>query len=152
PDVSAETRAVKASQERAEHSNLILRLIEDEFETIRSLDESSAHSGPSTPGTAPGSGADPLYDPSAPLRLDEFDRSNEPTPSPFGGSRLEPTPVPHPHSAPFSLHTPAQRPGSAPYPAADSGPMDLGLPRRNPLPWLVAALALVLAGIVYMLL
>lgn len=142
PEVlSAEARAAKpGGDERDENSNLILRLIEDEFETIRSLDESSMHSDPSSKhNLLGGSSADPLYDPSAPLRLDDFDRSNDPTPSPFGTPRYDPTPPPQPHSAPFAIGQ-----GAA---SGQVDPDDLEAGSKpNLVPWIIALTVVVLGG------
>lgn len=101
----------------ARGSNLILRLIDDEFAEIRSLDSDSGQNGPTT-------GSQPLdglvsgvpgmsdYDPSAPLSLSEFG-GNDLSPAP-DGEPAEPTPVPAPGSAPMSR--PAMVTGASPAP------------------------------------
>ncbi|MEX1368751.1 MAG: protein kinase [Nannocystaceae bacterium] len=125
-------------EQKPDDSNLILKLIEDEFADIRSLDDEE--DGPPT-------GSQPLtslsdYDPSAPLSLGDFD-AGDLSPAPTG-PESEPTPVPAPGSAPIRVDdddAPSARP-----------PMNTG-PMKSPAPrggmgagiW-VALLAVLLAG------
>jgi eukaryotic-like serine/threonine-protein kinase len=115
-DLRRETPSVEESTARGQ--NVILRLIDDEFANIRSLD--SGEQGPPT-GSMPldlgstGLGGMAGYDPSAPLRVHEFDGdspppgNNEPTPVPTRGvAAMRPRP---PLSPPLP---PAQRRSLAP--------------------------------------
>lgn len=122
-------RTAPAPEAAANESNLILRLIDDEFAEIRSLDDS---------GNGPPTGSQPIqslvagYDPSAPLRLDDFsDDDNSPAPR----ADRDPTPVPAPGSAP--MRTPRGRADSMSPPPAKSGSLT---------PWLLLALALAAGG------
>ncbi|MEM6997260.1 MAG: hypothetical protein AAF721_42540, partial [Myxococcota bacterium] len=118
-------------------SNLILRLIDDEFAEIRSLDD-EGDDGPAT-GSLPldalvgGSGVPGMsgYDPSAPLSLSEFG-GNDLSPAP-PGEASEPTPVPAPGSAPMAR------------PAHPTGPSPAPRQRSVALP-LVAVLFVLLGG------
>lgn len=87
-------------QQKVDDSNVILKLIEDEFADIRSLGDGDEEGGPPT-------GSQPLtslsdYDPSSPLRLDGFD-AGDLSPAPSGPGEAEPTPVPAPGSAPMRM-------------------------------------------------
>ncbi|MCH9689019.1 MAG: protein kinase [Deltaproteobacteria bacterium] len=95
------SKQVLPAEPKPDESNLILKLIEDEFADIRSLDEQD--DGPPT-------GSQPLtslggYDPSAPLALDDFDNGDL-SPAPTGPGESEPTPVPAPGSAPMRVDGP----------------------------------------------
>lgn len=106
-------------------SNIILRLIDDEFAEIRSLDDSNGDTaatgslpldslvgGSSVPGMSD-------YDPSAPLSLSEFGDSD------LGAGQSEPTPTPVPPPAtPPPRHTGSS---PAPKPRSMALPMLLGL-------------------------
>lgn len=101
--LSAAAKAEKEARESdGETSNLILKLIADEFDNIRSLDEEDSVDPNKSPrvNNLLSSLDDSDYDPSAPLRLDEFD-SHEDART-LGSS--ETTPAPAPHSAPMHLH------------------------------------------------
>ncbi len=108
---------------KPDESNLILKLIEDEFADIRSLDE--ADEGPPT-------GSQPLaslggYDPSAPLAFSDFPGSDV-SPIPTGPGESEPTPVPAPGSSPIRVDTPEEGlPGSS----QPTGRMKSPAPRRG---------------------
>lgn len=97
---------------KPDESNLILKLIEDEFADIRSLDDDSEdEDGPPT-------GSMPLaslsgYDPSAPLSLGDFD-GGEVSPPPAGAGQADPTPVPSPGSAPMLMDGDADVPKPPP--------------------------------------
>jgi len=129
-------------QPKVDESNVILKLIEDEFADIRSLGDED-DSGPPT-------GSQPLtslsgYDPSAPLALDGFD-AGDLSPAPSGPGEAEPTPVPTPGSAPMRMDGADEshsrgKPGSSGVKQAPPPPK----PSASPLPW-VAALLLVLAA------
>ncbi|MCA9711526.1 MAG: protein kinase, partial [Myxococcales bacterium] len=118
-------------------SNVILKLIEDEFADIRSLEDDDE--GPPT-------GSQPLtslsdYDPSAPLPLSDFD-AGDLSPAPTGPGEAEATPPPAPGSAPMRVD---RREPSTPHPS-HSGGMKSPAPRpgSSPLPWVL--LLLVAAG------
>ncbi len=85
---------------KPDDSNLIVKLIEDEFADFRSLDAAEDEEGPPT-------GSQPLtslsdYDPSSPLALDGFD-AGDLSPTPTLPGEAEPTPVPAPGSAPMRV-------------------------------------------------
>ena len=120
----------------AKGSNLILRLIDDEFAEIRSLDDSNPENGPATgsqplDGLVGGDMSD--YDPSAPLALSEFGGSDL-SPAPHGGDPAEVTPVPAPGSAPMSR------------PKTPTGPSPAPKQRSMMLPLLVLLLVAAAAG------
>ncbi len=87
-----------ALQPKVDDSNVILKLIEDEFADIRSLGDEEE--GPPT-GSQPLTGFTD-YDPSSPLALDGFD-AGDLSPAPTGPGEAEPTPVPSPGSAPMRM-------------------------------------------------
>jgi serine/threonine protein kinase len=126
--------AAEAETSDPDRSNVILRLIEEEFTSFRSLDEDS---------DAPPTGSLPLdtlaggelrgYDPSAPLSLADFDGGES---SPAGG-RPDPTPPPSPQSSPMRMQMSAS--------SMSSGTM----PRRakpSMAPWLMLLLLAALGG------
>ncbi len=93
-DMRQKEPAPAPQQKKPEQGNVILRLIEEEFTTFKSIDEDS---------DAPELGSQPLdslmagnmpinYDPATPLALDDFDAGpssspdNEPTPPPAASS------------------------------------------------------------------
>jgi serine/threonine-protein kinase len=93
--------APSLEESTAQGGNLILRLIDDEFAEIRSLDDAAEidEGGPQTGSMPLQSLSDPFgFDPSAPLRLDDF----HPSASGSGEADADPTPVPAPGSAPMS--------------------------------------------------
>ncbi|MEM7157413.1 MAG: protein kinase [Myxococcota bacterium] len=118
-------KKTKPKQEpKANDSNLILKLIEDEFADIRSLDDDEE--GPPT-------GSMPLtslsgYDPSAPLALDDFG-AGDVSPAPTSPRESEPTPVPAPGSAP--MHMDGDEDAPVPRPTAHSGGMKSPAPRSG---------------------
>ena len=125
---------------KPDESNLILKLIEDEFADIRSLDEDE--DGPPT-------GSQPLaslgdYDPSSPLSLGDFD-AGDLSPAPSGPGEAELTPVPAPGSAPMRMDgddedVPTKRPPMA------SASMKSPAPRQGMGAGLWVMLLLVLAA------
>jgi eukaryotic-like serine/threonine-protein kinase len=130
-------------QPEPDDSNVILKLIEDEFADIRSLGHED-EGGPPT-------GSQPLtslsdYDPSSPLALDGFDAGDlSPTPSGRPGE-AEPTPPPAPGSAPMRMDG---RPDSAEDSLSGGGKSTPGSPTPKPgsaLPWVAALLLLAAAG------
>lgn len=133
-----------AQAPKPDDSNVILKLIEDEFADIRSLGDEEDDSGPPT-------GSQPLtslsdYDASTPL-IDGFD-AGELSPAPTGPGEAEATPVPAPGSAPMRVDG---KPDGADDKPSSSGrgksppPKPGPKPGMGPLPW-VAALLLAAAG------
>jgi serine/threonine protein kinase len=131
--ISELRRTTPRLEPTAGESNLILRLIDDEFAEIRSLDDS---------GNGPPTGSQPIeslvgrgYDPSAPLHLDDFPDDDSPPPR----RDRDPTPVPAPGSAP--MRQPSSRaPSPSPPPAARSGSLT---------PWIVLVGLLAAGGGAY---
>jgi eukaryotic-like serine/threonine-protein kinase len=127
---------------KPDESNVILKLIEDEFADIRSLGaDAEAEDGPPT-------GSEPLtsfsdYDPASPLALDGFD-AGELSPAPTGPGEAEATPVPAPGSAPMRVDGKPEAADDKPSSVteAPSPPPKQGM---GALPW-VAALLLAAAG------
>jgi serine/threonine-protein kinase len=134
PSPSPKEAAAAATSDPG-RSNMILRLIEEEFTSFRSLDEDS---------DAPPTGSMPLdtlaggqlaggYDPSAPLSHADFDGGSDSSPA---GGRPDPTPPPSPHSSPMHLQV-------------SSASMSQRLPQRNRssmAPWLMLLLIAALGG------
>jgi eukaryotic-like serine/threonine-protein kinase len=134
-------------------SNVILKLIEDEFADFRSLDADEG--GPPT-------GSQPLtsftdYDPSSPLALEGFD-AGDLSPAPSGPGEAEPTPVPAPGSSPIrvdgsedslsrgkpsSSGGPTQRPDRPDKPGQPGQPGPLGM---GALTWVALFLVLACGG------
>jgi serine/threonine-protein kinase len=128
-DVMSELRQELPSVEEstAKGENLILRLIDDEFAEIRSLD-AAEDSGPQTGSMPLQSLSDPFgFDPSAPLRLDDFGEDSP--------GDADPTPVPAPGSAPMSR----PKRGTGPGPAAPAK-------RSGSALWVLLLLVVVAAG------
>lgn len=122
-------------------SNLILKLIEDEFADIRSLGHEDE--GPPTGSQPLTSLAD--YDPSSPLPLGDFHAGDlSPAPSRRPGE-AEPTPPPAPGSAPMRV---GRREDSHPHPSTSGGSMRSPSPKRSmgPLPWVALVLLVMAAG------
>ena len=137
--------AAAAEQKAAEgdSGNLILSLIADEFETIKSLDEDS---------DAPAVGSQPLdlggelagYDPSAPLPIGYFDSVDgiDSDRSPAGG-QPDPTPPPNHNSASAPMHlSDAARSMTGPHSMVSPPPKSGG----SKAPIIVLLLLLILAG------
>jgi serine/threonine-protein kinase len=127
-----------AQQPKPDESNVILKLIEDEFADFRSLDDEE--DGPPT-------GSQPLtslsdYDPSSPLAIDGFD-AGDLSPAPTGPGEAEATPVPAPGSAPMRMDGRAD--GSDDKPGSSGSSHKPTTKPGSALPW-VAALLLVLAA------
>jgi len=118
-------------------ANVILRLIDDEFAEIRSLDDDNA---PET-GSQPLEGLGGDYDPSAPLSFAQFG-GEDGSPPPEGLDVAEPTPVPAPGSAPMTRPTP-----SAPPPVGVASPPPKS--RSMVLPLLIVTLLLGAGGGAY---
>ncbi|MCX4239592.1 serine/threonine protein kinase [Paraliomyxa miuraensis] len=136
------------TQPKADESNVILKLIEDEFADFRSIDDDDGgHPTGSQPLASLGD-----YDPSAPLALDGFDGgfdAGDLSPAPTGPGEAEPTPVPAPGSAPMRMDG---KEDSAPRKASQGGPSQ---PSRAPrqgmgmMPFLVLLLVLAAGGGAY---
>ncbi len=113
-DVLSEIRETAPPLEEAttKSGNLILRLIDDEFAEIRSLD--AVDSGPQTGSLPLQSLSEPFgFDPSAPLRLDDY----EDVPA----QDADQTPVPAPGSAPMNQPKDRSPAPSPPPPPTKSG-------------------------------
>lgn len=119
-------------------SNVILKLIEDEFADFRSIDQ--ADNGPPTGSLPLTSLTD--YDPSSPLPLGDFD-AGDLSPAPSRPGEAETTPPPAPGSAPMRMD---DREDSRPQAGSSGKSMKSPAPKRGlgPLPWVV--LLLLVAG------
>jgi serine/threonine protein kinase len=134
-------------QPKVDESNVILKLIEDEFADIRSLGDGDEGDDGGQP-----TGSQPLtslsdYDPSSPLAIDGFD-AGDLSPAPSGPGEAEPTPVPAPGSAPMSIGkrtNGAEDSKSRGKPGSGAKKAPPTKPGMGPLP-LVAALLFVLAA------
>lgn len=137
-DLLDEMRRSQPSSEnapQASQSNLILKLLDDEFLHFKSLDEDS---------DAPTTGSQPLdgfldgmssnYDPSAPLPLADFESSDA---AALPHQAREATPPPAPGSSPMKMGSGAQPIGAMTSPAPKK--------QASVTPW-VLLLALVAAG------
>jgi len=145
PGIAAAAKADRAAGALAQSTNLILKLIADEFDDIRSLDEDS-YDDPNSQSLDDLIGEGAHYDPSAPLHLDDFaPGSSEPSPAPIGVD-VEPTPADR-NSAPMNLGR-----GSTPMPQdgpyAPSGLSGADEPPKPPsaMPWVLMS-AVVLLGV-----
>jgi serine/threonine protein kinase len=130
-----------AQQAKTDDSNVILKLIEDEFADIRSLGE--AEDGPPT-GSQPLTGFSD-YDPSSPLALDGFD-GGDLSPAPAGRpGEAEPTPPPAPGSAPMRVDGRPDAEDSLPH-GSKSTPGSPTPKQGSALPWVALAVLLAAAG------
>jgi eukaryotic-like serine/threonine-protein kinase len=119
---------------QASQSNLILKLIDEEFLHFKSLDEDSdADPTGSQPLDALAVGMPGAYDPSAPLSLSEFEHSDA---SSLPGAAREPTLPPAPGSSPMTMSSGSHAASPAPTPPPEKSSLT---------PWLVV-LALLAAG------
>jgi eukaryotic-like serine/threonine-protein kinase len=123
---------------QASQSNLILKLIDEEFLHFKSLDEDSdadpTGSQPLDSLAAPGD-----YDPSAPLSLSEFETSDASSSLP--GVAREPTLPPAPGSSPMQMGASGSHPASpAPAPAPEKSSLT---------PWLLVLVLLAAGGGAY---
>jgi eukaryotic-like serine/threonine-protein kinase len=139
-DLSDLLEEMRRSQPRSEtapqasQSNLILKLIDEEFLHFKSLDEDSdADPAGSKPLDALAVGMPGAYDPSAPLSLSEFEHSDA---SALPGAAREPTLPPAPGSSPMTMSSGSHAASPAPTPLPE---------KSNLTPWLVV-LALLAAG------
>ena len=127
--------AAEAATSDPTRSNVILRLIEEEFTNFRSLDDDSdAPTGSMPLDTLAGGELPSGYDPSAPLMLSDFDHGSDSSPA---GGRPDPTPPPSPQSSPMRL------------PMSSASSMSQQMPRRSRpsmAPWLILLLLAALGG------
>lgn len=139
-ELIAELRKKQAPRKepKPDESNVILKLIEDEFADFRSIDQ--ADNGPPTGSLPLTSLTD--YDPSSPLPLGDFD-AGDISPAPSRPGEAEPTPPPAPGSAPMRMN---EREDSRPLAGSSGKSMKSPAPKRSmgPLPWVV--LLLLVAG------
>jgi serine/threonine protein kinase len=145
-DIIADLRKKQPAfrEPKPDDSNVILKLIEDEFADIRSLD-AEEEQGPPTGSQPLTSLAD--YDPSSPLALDGFDAGDlSPAPS---GPEAEPTPVPAPGSAPMRVDKPEDSLSKGKPSSSGKGKSPSPKQGMGALPWVAALLLLAGGGGVY---
>lgn len=125
---------------KPDESNVILKLIEDEFADFRSLDAEEMEDGTHPTGSQPLTSLSD-YDPSSPLALDGFD-DGDLSPAPSNPRESDPTPVPAPGSAPMEIHDDEESPPADPV----NGGMKSPAPKPGVSPMVWVALLLAAAG------
>lgn len=141
-DLRRDDPAATPKEEPGEESNLIIKLINEEFLNFKSLDEDS---------DAPVTGSMPLdsllgesqpYDPATPLPIGDFDRrDDDSSPPPIG--RNEATPPPSPGSAPMNFQHPSMTSPTSRSPAGQPHTAGAG---GSAAPWIILLLVLLAAG------